>query len=403
VSYVPPARLAARIAAEADGGAAGVRLRVDGAMAAALPAVLPETLPIPVTLECGRDALAAAALALARPPSALRIAADPLGRAAADGGSLRPPARLGRELAVAARRLAERDPDARPIEVSTGVYHEAGAPEALELGLAIAATAEVLRWLEAAGLEPATAAPRIGWSLTLGRDVFLVIAKLRAARLVWSKLLAACGVEPAPAPYLRAVVSRRTWTRLDPWVNLLRGTTQVFAALAAGADEVTPLPFDLLEAAPSELGARLARNTALILREEGMVSAMLDPAGGAYAIEVATDALARRAWEELIWVEEAGGLAAALRNGRVAERLADAAAIPAEAVREGPAPPQATRSLVALPAPDDAAAWLEAAVAAVRSGAALADLAAALAEPGDGRPIEPLARRPEAESLGEDP
>ncbi len=224
------------------------------------------------------------------------------------------------ELALALQRLAERDPGSRPLEVSTLPYHEAGAGEGLELGLGLAATAETLRSLEAEGFEPAVTAPRIAWTLALGGDVFLTIAKLRAARLAWWKLLVACGVDPVPAPYLRAVVSPRNWTRHDPWVNLLRGTTQVFAALAGGANEITPLPFDLL-GEPSDLGARLARNTVLILSEEGMVGKTLDPGGGSYAIEALTEAVARRAWEELIWVEERGGLAAALQEGTLAKRL----------------------------------------------------------------------------------
>lgn len=324
----------------------------------------------------------------------LRVAVDPLAALAAQGGP-QPLARVRQELAAAVlRRLAEHDPAARPLEVSTAVYHEAGAAEALELGLALGATAEYLRWLEDEGIEPAAAAPRIGWSLALGRDVFLQIAKLRAARLLWSKLLAACGVDPVPAPRLRAMVSRRTWTRRDPWSNLLRGTTQVFAALAGGADEITPLPFDLLLDQPSELGARLARNTILILAEEGFVGRTLDPGGGAYAIEALTDALARRAWEELIWVEGLGGLAAALTSGALAERLERCWSEQAARFASGEEKITGLTEVRSSEEPE--------AARALRSGTSLPELAATPPGSGGGPRATPLPRHRDAEAFEEE-
>jgi methylmalonyl-CoA mutase len=154
-----------------------------------------------------------------------------------------------------------------------------------------------------------------------GRDTFLELCKLRALRTCWSKLLAACGVAGLPRLAVHAVCSARTLAARDPWVNMLRVTTQVFAAVLGGADLVTPRAFDEALAVRSPMGRRLARNTGLVLREESGLGRVADPGGGSYYLESLTDALARAAWKRMREIEAHGGIGIELQSGRLQARI----------------------------------------------------------------------------------
>src|SRR5262249_28156575 len=154
----------------------------------------------------------------------------------------------------------------------------------------------------------------------VGRDTFLELCKVRALRTLWSMLLtgAGAGAIPASRTRIHAVCSSRTLTVRDPWVNMLRTTTQMFSAILGGADLVTPSTFDQALGAPSTLGRRVARNTGHILREESMLGRVIDPAGGAYFFETLTDQLAREAWKRFQKLEAEGGIVPALQSGDLA-------------------------------------------------------------------------------------
>ncbi|HEX4383957.1 MAG TPA: methylmalonyl-CoA mutase family protein, partial [Myxococcales bacterium] len=156
-------------------------------------------------------------------------------------------------------------------------------------------------------------------------DTFLELCKLRALRTCWAKLLAGFGVVSAPRLPVHAVCSARTLTVRDPWVNMLRVTTQVFAAVLGGAELVTPLAFDEALGVPSELGRRVARNTGLVLREESALGQVADAAGGSFAFETLTDSLAREAWKRFQAMEREGGIIPLLESGRLAARIAETA------------------------------------------------------------------------------
>jgi methylmalonyl-CoA mutase len=149
---------------------------------------------------------------------------------------------------------------------------------------------------------------------TVGRNVFTGIAQLRALRLLWSKVLTAWGVAP-PAPEVHVALNPSMLTRLDPWVNLLRGSHGAFAALVGGADVLEVAPFDSALGVPEALGRRIARNTPLVLTEESHLGRVADPAGGSFFLEQLTDTLARQAWARFRSVEGAGGLLASMRRG----------------------------------------------------------------------------------------
>ncbi len=229
-------------------------------------------------------------------------------------------------------------PLARVFRIDTSGYHLAGASEIQELACAAASLVETLRGALAIGVSPQRVAERCSLRLAVGPECFLEIAKLRAARLLWRRILEAAEVEP-PDAQIHALTSARTLSRRDPWVNLLRGTTQCFAAILGGADAITVLPFDhalggdRVAGMPPDaaaLGRRLARNTQLVLDQEAQLGKVQDPAAGSYAIESLTRDLAAAAWSLFQEIESEGGMAAALQHGGIGRRLQQSRARRAE-------------------------------------------------------------------------
>lgn len=206
----------------------------------------------------------------------------------------------------------------RALVVDATVAHDLGAAEVGELGWSMALGAAYLRALAVAGLAPADAARLIEFRYAATADQFVTIAKVRAARVLWRRVLELCGVAPGTVrQYQHVVSSRAMLTRYDPWVNLLRGTVAAFAAGVGGADAVTVLPFDTALGTPLGLGRRLARNTSALLTAESHTAAVNDPAGGAYAVEMLTTELAERGWAGFGRIEAAGGVFAAMADGSV--------------------------------------------------------------------------------------
>lgn len=197
--------------------------------------------------------------------------------------------------------------------VSTEPYQEAGADAVDEIAIALASGAAYAE----AGIDLA----KVGLRTTVGRDTFVELCKLRALRVCWAKLLTACGVAAAKPTLLHAVCSAQTLSIRDPWVNMLRVTTQMFAAITGGADIVTPNAFDQAFGEVSALGQRVARNTGLVLREESALGQVSDPAGGSYYFDSLTDSLARAAWTRFQGLMKAGGMAKVLESGALMKEL----------------------------------------------------------------------------------
>lgn len=250
--------------------------------------------------------------------------ADPIATLAARGAAGRDPEGLLAELGALAARTAATHPRVRSVTVSTLPAVEAGASEAQELAVMLATGAAYLRAMSGAGLGADAAAGQIELELAADEDVFATVAKLRAARRLWTNLLAAVGVSAdAAAPVLHVTEAQRMLTRRDPWVNLLRTTAAVFAAGIGGADGVTAHPYDVLLGDPSDLGRRMARNTQILLQEEANLGRVLDPAGGSGYVESLTDELAAVAWSLLQELESAGGMPTVLLDGTLAARIAE--------------------------------------------------------------------------------
>ena len=251
--------------------------------------------------------------------------ADPLATLAREGNLGVPPQQALAHLADLARWTADNYPNVTAIGVDTSPYHDAGATAAQDIAFAMATAIEYLR---AMTIDIDTAARQILFRIGLGTHHFLAIAKLRAARMLWARVVEACGGCPsARAMRVHARTSNRVLTRRDPYVNLLRNTVAVFAAGVGGAETITSVPFDEMTGFPDDFSRRVARNTVLVLQHEAHLHRILDPAGGSWFLDQLTAQLAGSAWHVFQQTEHQGGMLAALQSGWVADQI-DAAYAP---------------------------------------------------------------------------
>ncbi len=252
---------------------------------------------------------------------------DPIGMLAGEGGiqgGLR--ARLA-ELRDLGTWCAANAPSLRAVHVSGEPYDVGGASETQELAYTVATGLEYLRQLSDAGLSVDAAAGQIGFSYGVSSDFFTQIAKLRAARLLWAKVVTAAGGNPSQAAMqIHCKTSPFTMSERDPWVNMLRVTAECTAAIFGGAQSIATLPFDYAIGPADELARRVARNTQIVLREESYLEEVADPAGGSWYVERLTNEIARAAWEELREIEREGGIVGALGSGTLVDRVQRVAA-----------------------------------------------------------------------------
>ena len=230
------------------------------------------------------------------------------------------------ETAALVQKARSALPHVRLITLDAAPYHEAGASAVQELAFSMAALSEYLASLAEAGCPAATTCRSTHLRLPVGPSYLKEIAKLRAARLLFPQVGNAYASSPVlkgSDAYLQAVTSHHSYTPEDPHQNLLRGTTEAMAGLLGGADTLTVQPFTS-PAPPDDFAVRLARNTQLILQEEAYLGKVIDPAGGAYYIELLTDRMARSAWSLFQQVETQGGLLEAYRTGFIQQQLDDA-------------------------------------------------------------------------------
>ncbi|HFQ93391.1 MAG TPA: methylmalonyl-CoA mutase [Anaerolineae bacterium] len=202
-------------------------------------------------------------------------------------------------------------------------YHNSGANAAQELAFTLGNGAAYLRAMSERGLDANVTARHMMFHFAVSGDFFMEIAKLRAARILWSQIVAAFGGYAAAQKmrlHVRTAVINKTVT--DPYVNMLRVTTEALSAALGGADSISVAPFDEVIRPPDEFSRRIARNAQIILQEEAYLTRLLDPAGGAYYVEYLTDELARRAWALFQEVEGRGGMLAALQAGFPQELIA---------------------------------------------------------------------------------
>ncbi len=307
--------------ADLEGGASSLWLQApDVDLHALLDGVLLDLAPVVLDAELAR-AQAFVELLTERgttPAPGTNLAADPVGAAVRRGGSTADSGDL-----VEVARLAV-DAGLLGVVVDATAVHDLGASDVQELGYSVAVGAHYLRVLTSAGLSVDQAAGLVEFRYAATDEQLPTIAKLRAARRLWARVLVLCDAE-GHEQRQHAVTSRPMMSAYDPWVNMLRTTVAAFAAGVGGADAVTVLPFDVRLGVSDALGRRIARNTSSLLIEESHVAAVADPAGGAFVVEKLTDDLARAAWAELGRLEGDGGLSGGAVEGlrsRIAETVA---------------------------------------------------------------------------------
>ena len=214
--------------------------------------------------------------------------------------------------------------------ISISGYHiqEAGGDAALELAYTLADGKEYVRTAIAAGLHIDQFAPRLSFFWGIGMNFYMEIAKMRAARMLWAKIVSEFNPENPRSSMLRTHSQTSGWslTEQDPYNNVVRTTVEAMAAVFGGTQSLHTNALDEAIALPTEFSARIARNTQLIIQEETGITQVVDPWGGSYMMESLTKNIADRAWELIQEVEEQGGMAKAIETGLPKLRIEESAA-----------------------------------------------------------------------------
>jgi methylmalonyl-CoA mutase len=223
---------------------------------------------------------------------------------------------------------SENLPRFKVLRIHGTVFHNAGASILQQIAYSLATAVEYLSSLAEVGFGVKASAGRMAFQFSIGPNYFLEIASLRAARLLWANILEAYGLKdhPACSMYIHAVTSEWNQTLYDPYVNMLRGTTETMSAILGGADSVSVTPFDHAFNTNGEFSKRHARNTQIILKEEAWLDKVADPAAGSYYIENLTAMIAENAWAIFLEAEAAGGILEMFKKGDLHKAIRDMAA-----------------------------------------------------------------------------
>ncbi len=187
-----------------------------------------------------------------------------------------------------------------PFTIHAETFEEDGATTVEAMGLALAAGVDFLAAMDERGVATDRAAAALEFSFAVGGNYFFEIAKLRAFRMMWARVVERFGgAEAAARARIATHTSRWNKTIYDPHVNILRATTETMAAVLGGADSVTVAPFDASYKQPDDASRRLARNVQLLLKHEAWLGRVADAGGGSYYLEAITDQLAREAWKKM--------------------------------------------------------------------------------------------------------
>ena len=214
--------------------------------------------------------------------------------------------------------------------ISISGYHmqEAGASADLEMAYTLADGLEYIRTGIKAGLAIDDFAPRLSFFWAQGMNIFMEIAKMRAARMLWAKLVKRFNPKNSKSMSLRTHSQTSGWslTEQDPFNNVIRTCVEAMAASMGHTQSLHTNSLDEAIALPTDFSARIARNTQLYLQEETFITKVIDPWGGSYYVESLTDALLKRAWEHLREIESYGGMTKAIEAGIPKMRIEESAA-----------------------------------------------------------------------------
>src|SRR5689334_9847779 len=228
-------------------------------------------------------------------------------------------------------------PKFNSVSISGYHMHEAGATAVQELAYTLADGMEYVRAAQADGLDIDDFAPRLSFFFGIGMNLFMEVAKLRAARTLWHRIMTQLGAKNDNSKRLRThcQTSGVSLTEQDPYNNIIRTTIEALAAVLGGTQSLHTNSFDEAIALPTDFSARIARNTQLILAEESGVTAVADPLGGSFYVEALTRQLEEKAWALIEEVEAHGGMTKAVAEGLPKHRIEEAAAARAAKVDTG--------------------------------------------------------------------
>ncbi|MBU3665580.1 MAG: methylmalonyl-CoA mutase [Chthoniobacterales bacterium] len=223
---------------------------------------------------------------------------------------------------------SEKMPKFNSISISGYHMQEAGATADLEMAYTLADGVEYVRAGIKAGIPIDSFAPRLSFFWAQGKNMFMEIAKMRAARVLWAKLLKGLGAQNPKSMALRTHSQTSGWslTEQDPYNNVIRTCIEAMAAAFGGTQSLHTNSLDEAIALPTDFSARIARNTQLFLQEETGICRTVDPWGGSYYVESLTRDLMERAWAHIVEVEKLGGMAKAINTGLPKMRIEEAAA-----------------------------------------------------------------------------
>jgi methylmalonyl-CoA mutase len=222
------------------------------------------------------------------------------------------------------------------VTVNGNLFNEAGGNAVQEVAFSLGTAVEYLRELIKRAIKIDEIAPRIRFSFAIGPNFFIEIAKLRAARVLWSKVVKEFGGnENSMKLSIQAESCKWNKSKSEPYLNILRATSEAMSAIMGGCDSLSVGFFDEVLGEPGELSKRIARNTQIILKEECEIFAPADPAGGSWYVENLTIELAKKAWDLFRNVEKEGGMLKALEKGLPQKLLEEVRIKREEAFRDG--------------------------------------------------------------------
>ncbi|WP_288297744.1 methylmalonyl-CoA mutase family protein [uncultured Pyramidobacter sp.] len=257
-------------------------------------------------------------------PSSLKgcVGADPIGALARDGSLSRSLGSLYDEMAQTLLWAENNQCALRTVLIRGSVYADAGASAVQETACALADAVAVIRAMSERGIAPEVTARHLRFEVGLGANFFMEIARLRALRVLWAHVARAFGCEGESAKVnVIAETSPFTVTVYDPYVNILRTSTQAFSAAVAGVDSMNVNCFDWAVRPATEQARRIARNQQIMMQTEFNLDAAVDPAGGSWYVETLTRQVEDRAWELFQKVEAEGGIVKALQSGLIQNEI----------------------------------------------------------------------------------
>ncbi len=252
------------------------------------------------------------------------IEADPIGRLVANG-ELCVSLEEGFNYLASLTRAADVFPNFFTVHLNASQFRNEGADIVVELAFAISMGCEYLAKLTEKGISSDFAVSKIRFCFGVGSDYFPEIAKLRAARLLWTAVTNRFneGKTRVSKMTIHSVTTDRNKTVEEPYLNMLRTQTEAMSAILGGTDSLTVEPFDKVVKHPDEFSERIARNQQLILKEEAYFDKVADPSSGSYYIEKLTSLISENAWKLFIEMEEMGGFLACQQSGFIQSKLSE--------------------------------------------------------------------------------